>query len=117
MKGLYIHIPFCRSKCFYCNFSSWAGKERLIENYLKALFGEMEKYRGESIYSVFIGGGTPTFLSLSHLRLMLEKVCSTFAIQADAEISIEANPGTVDHDKLALLKNLGINRLSFGVQS
>ncbi|MFH1258341.1 MAG: radical SAM family heme chaperone HemW [Elusimicrobiota bacterium] len=117
MKGLYIHIPFCRSKCFYCSFSSWAGQERLIDNYLKALFLEMEKYRGEWIYSVFIGGGTPTFLSSSQLRSMLEKIFSVFVLEDESEISIEANPGTVDQEKLSLLKNLGINRLSFGAQS
>lgn len=115
--GLYIHIPFCQSKCFYCSFASWSGKSHLTDDYLKALFQEMEKYRGSRIYSIYVGGGTPTFLSSVQLESLFNKCFALLDIQPKAEITIEVNPGTVDSQKMRVLKNLGVNRLSLGLQS
>ncbi len=114
-KGLYIHIPFCIKKCAYCDFVSFASGD--FDKYLDMLFQEMEKYQGEEIDTVFIGGGTPTVLSAIQLGKLFDKVNSTFNIMPDSEITVEANPGTLTVDKLLALKNSKVNRLSIGVQS
>jgi len=114
-KGLYIHIPFCIKKCAYCDFVSFTSGD--FQKYLDMLFLEMEKYKGEEIDTVFIGGGTPTVLSAEQLERLFEKVNSTFNILPDSEITVEANPGTLTVDKLKALKKSGVNRLSIGVQS
>jgi len=117
MKGLYIHIPFCIKKCKYCDFNSFiaCGKEK--ESYLDALFAEMDEYKGEHFDTVFIGGGTPTSLSEEMLQMLLKKINHTFVIEKDAEFSIEANPKTVTREKLEIMLQNGVNRLSIGVQS
>ncbi|OCL25228.1 coproporphyrinogen III oxidase [Orenia metallireducens] len=118
--GLYIHIPFCVSKCYYCNFNSFAVNQALKERYLFALHKEIEllaeKYSPQ-IKSIFIGGGTPTILEGAQIAKILDKCYQNFDIKEDIEITIEANPGTVDKEKLTLIKKAGVNRLSFGVQS
>jgi len=118
--GLYIHIPFCVSKCYYCDFNSFAAKESLKNRYLAALSQEIkllaEKY-SPKIKSIFIGGGTPTILKGNQIAKILDKCYQSFAIKEDIEITIEANPGTVDKEKLSLIKESGVNRLSFGIQS
>jgi oxygen-independent coproporphyrinogen III oxidase len=120
-SSLYIHIPFCAAKCNYCSFNSYAGLEGLQERYVKALCGEMLKCAQRagqgSIKSVFLGGGTPTLLSAKLLKQILSICSSSFTISSSAEISIEANPGTVDRRKLTALLESGVNRLSIGVQS
>jgi oxygen-independent coproporphyrinogen-3 oxidase len=115
--GLYIHIPFCRAKCAYCDFNSYAGLEGLFDDYVVALAREMEQLALVRVKTLYLGGGTPTVLSLGHLTRILEAAYKIFAVQPDAEISLEANPGTVDATLLAGLRSLGINRLSLGVQS
>ncbi len=119
--GLYLHFPFCEQKCRYCDFSSWAGKEKHMDSYLEALFQELESYKGESqdeeISSIFMGGGTPTLFHGELLVKTLGKCKECFSIREDAEISIECNPGTVDKDKLSALFEGGFNRLSFGLQA
>ena len=117
MKGLYIHIPFCKSKCKYCDFTSFSGAEDKIDAYLRMLFREMDKYRGEAVDTVFIGGGTPTVLGAKQLELLLKACNSCFNINTDAEFSIELNPGTADDDKIKALLYNGVNRVSVGIQS
>lgn len=127
--GIYIHIPFCQQKCFYCDFPSFAGRERYIDGYLAALEQEICLWKGQyagwdilgdgklSPATVYIGGGTPTALGSSQLERLLEILHRHIAIEAAAEFTVEMNPGTVDEGKLELLQEYGINRLSVGVQS
>ncbi len=120
MAGLYIHIPFCMQKCLYCDFSSYAGAEDGIEAYVVALKAEMEALSPlfpDSFSTVFIGGGTPTYLSEQALADILHALHDHFNIDPNAEISMECNPGTADKSKLALCHSLGVNRLSIGLQS
>lgn len=118
--GLYVHIPFCQQKCFYCDFPSFAGQENLQGAYMAALNKEIfiqSGYNYNAIDSIFIGGGTPTMLSEYMLSSLLEHIYKNFNVTKDAEVSIEANPGTVDENKLKVLFDGGVNRISFGVQS
>ena len=130
--GIYIHIPFCRQKCFYCDFPSFAGKERMIGPYLEALEQEMGQVRqrlwdrGEAVFgsdgklapgTIYIGGGTPTVLETVALPDVFYLLQKHIDVEHAGEITIEANPGTVDGEKLRLLHGFGINRLSLGVQS
>ena len=130
--GIYIHIPFCRQKCFYCDLPSFAGKERMIGPYLEALEQEMGQVRqrlwdrGEAVFgsdgklapgTIYIGGGTPTVLETANLPDVFYLLQKHIDVEHVAEFTIEANPGTVDGEKLRLLRSFGINRLSLGVQS
>ena len=117
MKGLYIHIPFCIKKCKYCDFNSFSTCDKEKDAYLDALFSEMEKYRGEQVDTVFIGGGTPTSLSEKQLELLLQNISKSFCFAKAYEFTVEANPKTLDQEKLTILKRYGANRLSIGVQS
>jgi oxygen-independent coproporphyrinogen-3 oxidase len=118
--GLYLHIPFCRTRCSYCSFNTYAGLERLVEPYLAALrqeiglLGQGTRYRTPTIY---LGGGTPSLLKPQQVAALLDACSSHFELPAGMEISIEANPGTVDVEKLRGFKAAGITRLSLGVQS
>jgi len=119
--GLYIHIPFCRSKCFYCDFNSFPGKEHLIPSYFEALKEEIGQY-GRSlenchIGSVFIGGGTPSLVEARWIYELMNVCYHRFNMNEGAEVSIEANPGTLAYEKLMLYKAMGINRLSIGLQA
>ncbi|MBC7236751.1 MAG: radical SAM family heme chaperone HemW [Chloroflexi bacterium] len=119
--GLYIHIPFCRSKCFYCDFCSYAGMEELHADYVQALLAEAANESGswgETLFdTVYIGGGTPTQLALDLLLNLWESLPTRLPIAAEAEVTIEANPGTVGRTTLSVLRSAGVNRLSLGVQS
>jgi len=119
--SLYLHIPFCRSKCAYCDFNSYAGLESLIEPYVGALIAEMglwqEPGQDMSVATVFLGGGTPSLLPLQAVGRIVTALRQRFRLAADAEFSCEANPGTVDLPYLQRLRSLGVNRLSLGVQS
>lgn len=117
MRGLYIHIPFCKKKCAYCDFISYAGKDDLIDRYVGAVCKEMSGYSGEKIDTVFIGGGTPSLLSEENIKRLMREVRRHFFVAEDAEITMEANPGTLSEKKLCAIKEAGINRLSIGVQS
>ena len=117
MKGLYIHIPFCIKKCKYCDFNSFSACREEKAAYLDALFSEMEKYRGEWVDTVFIGGGTPTSLSAEQLERLLKNIQNNFILTDSCEFTVEANPKTLDEEKLNTLKKYGVNRLSIGVQS
>jgi oxygen-independent coproporphyrinogen-3 oxidase len=115
--GVYIHIPFCQAKCLYCDFNSYPNQEPLFGGYATALVREIGTAGPVRARTIYIGGGTPTVLPLSLLARILDGARKTFAVDEDAEISIEANPGTVDAAGLAGLRALGVHRLSLGVQS
>jgi len=119
--GLYIHIPFCRFKCAYCDFNAYAGMRSLYEPYARAvksqissLKSQIPNARSETIY---FGGGTPSLLPLPLLAEIVSACHESFDVSPDAEISLEANPGTLDSASLEGLRSLGVNRLSLGVQS
>ncbi|RXZ77190.1 oxygen-independent coproporphyrinogen III oxidase [Paenibacillaceae bacterium] len=120
-QALYIHIPFCTNKCFYCDFNSYVLQGQPVDDYLDALEREMaETVRHQPparISTVFVGGGTPTVLTPTQMTRFLAAIRKYFPIDEDAEFSMEANPGTTDADKLAAMKAGGVNRISFGVQS
>ncbi|HWR08265.1 radical SAM family heme chaperone HemW [Sporomusa sp.] len=119
--GLYLHVPFCRQKCFYCDFSSYAGAEHLFVAYTAALCQQIAEQGGllcnPTVDTVYIGGGTPSLLPVHLMEQIMSALYNNFSINNDAEISMEANPGTVTRAQLTTLKASGINRLSFGVQS
>ncbi|MBC8280192.1 MAG: radical SAM family heme chaperone HemW [Chloroflexi bacterium] len=119
--GLYVHVPFCKSKCPYCDFNTYQGIENLIEPFLPALTTEIECW-GEtlahpSVKSVFFGGGTPSYLPQGYIEQILAAIQSSFRVAPDAEISIEANPGDLDAAACLGILKQGVNRLSIGVQS
>lgn len=115
--SLYIHIPFCKSKCWYCDFPSFCGKDNLMESYIKALGEEIDsKVLQYNIKTIFIGGGTPTYLSLEMLE-QLKTHIKKLKLTSDVEFTVECNPGTLDKEKLRLLKSMGVNRLSIGLQA
>lgn len=115
--GLYIHMPFCKAKCYYCDFISYANKEKLIKEYVEALIKEMKhinlsKY---SIQTVYIGGGTPSLIDNESIAKIMDNL--RLFVAGNAEITIEINPGTANKEKLKKYKEIGINRLSIGLQS
>lgn len=115
--ALYIHIPFCKQKCLYCDFKSFANAERYMSEYIDALLIELERIKDKYIFrSLFIGGGTPSFLDEKSLSKLMQAI-SSLSYAYNAEKTIECNPGTVDEAKLSLIKKGKINRLSFGLQS
>ncbi|MFC2036921.1 radical SAM family heme chaperone HemW [Chloroflexota bacterium] len=115
--GLYIHIPFCRAKCTYCDFNSYAGLDPLFEAYTAALVRELEQAGPARVQTLYLGGGTPTLLPPLLLERILDAARSTLPVDGQAEVSIEANPGTMDVGGLAKLRASGVNRLSLGIQS
>ena len=119
--GLYVHIPFCRSKCDYCDFYSLAGKEGRMDDYQKALLAHMKETapltRGWQVDTVYFGGGTPSFYGEKRLREVLKTVAKRFDLAKDAEITVECNPDSVDKKVFQALRRAGVNRISLGVQS
>ncbi len=120
MPSLYLHIPFCEHKCLYCDFYSLESLDRRAA-FVDALCAEIADfsacYRGEPIETIFFGGGTPSLLTPAELERIMLLLHTRFAVQEDAEITLETNPGTVDEAKLRAFRALGVNRLSLGVQS
>jgi oxygen-independent coproporphyrinogen-3 oxidase len=125
MLSIYIHIPFCKHRCAYCDFNTYANQEDSIPAYVQALIKEIELVGEQTsqldnqptIKTIFFGGGTPSLLSASQFDSILQALFSSFNISPHAEISIEANPGTISPQKLDSIRKAGINRISFGVQS
>ncbi|MEF9990745.1 MAG: radical SAM family heme chaperone HemW [Romboutsia sp.] len=120
MLGLYIHIPFCVSKCNYCDFNSYKMDKFLKNRYIEDLKKEMEIYKKEinkeKITSIFLGGGTPSILTSQELREIFVNIKENFEIEKNAEISVECNPGTLTKEKLETMKEIGVNRISIGLQ-
>ena len=117
---LYVHIPFCVRKCTYCDFLSFPADQDTVRAYVETMLKEIRRApetHGEELSSIYIGGGTPTLLEGEQLSEILETIRGCARLEPDAEISIEANPGTVTREKLASLKKAGFNRLSLGLQS
>lgn len=120
--SLYIHVPWCVQKCPYCDFNSHAQKGELPHlEYVAALLDDLDQdlkwAQGRPLSSIFIGGGTPSLLTVEAMQTLLDGVRARIALTADCEITMEANPGTVEADKFAGFKRAGINRISIGVQS
>lgn len=120
--SLYIHIPFCVRKCGYCDFLSAPADEKARDRYVQALLMEIERYRGtetadRKIKTLYIGGGTPSTLSVKQLECIMQKIKCTFNFYGDIEASLEMNPGTASKEKCRALYQMGINRLSIGLQS
>ncbi len=116
-RGLYIHIPYCASKCAYCDFVSYVGREDTMEAYLCAVVAEARKYAGATVDTVYIGGGTPSFLKTGCVSRLLEGVAKYIRIDWDAEVSLEANPNSLCPEKAREYKRTGVNRLSIGLQT
>jgi oxygen-independent coproporphyrinogen-3 oxidase len=119
--SIYIHVPFCTLKCSYCDFNSYAGLEELVPAYVDALVVEMGLWSrfaaGRPVPTVFFGGGTPSLLPIEYLKRIVAALHDRFDIEPGAEVTLEANPGTVDLDYLRALRSMGVDRVSFGVQS
>lgn len=120
-RALYIHVPFCLRRCTYCDFNTYVGLLPLRENYVEALEWEAvlwaERYPDLKVATLYFGGGTPSLLSPASVARLVNVARARFALPADAEVTLEANPGTVDVESLRALRQAGVNRLSLGVQS
>lgn len=120
--SIYLHIPFCQHRCGYCDFNTYAGIQELIPAYVDALIEEIKVFTRNSpekkkAHTIFFGGGTPSLLTSFQIERILNTLNKEFAITKNVEISLEANPGTVNQEYLMELYSLGVNRLSMGVQS
>ncbi len=111
--GIYVHIPFCKQKCYYCDFKSYANKERLIEEYIKWLKYEIKEVGTGNkldyenglddlvfVKTIYIGGGTPSYIDSKYIKEIIEEIKTNFKVSKDTEVTIEINPGTVDKQKL-----------------
>ena len=115
--GLYLHIPFCRRKCAYCDFVSFANRESFWLPVVAGMKKEIQFAHGLDVETIYFGGGTPTVLPPALLRELMHEIYKNMNVARDAEISIEANPGTVDADMFSALRAMGFNRLSIGAQA
>src|SRR6266513_452174 len=120
MAGIYIHIPYCRQACHYCDFH-FSPDQRTKSAFVRVLLKEMELQRnylnGEKIETIYFGGGTPSLLSSFELNKIFEELSQFFPINSDAEITLEANPDDLSEEKISELKSSPVNRLSIGAQS
>ncbi len=122
MLSIYIHIPFCKSRCFYCDFTTFAGKMSLIPAYIDSLKKEISITSShldsfDPVYSIYFGGGTPSILEGAQIQEIISTINQTFTVTSDAEITLEANPADLTQEKAAAWKAAGINRVSLGMQS
>ena len=127
--GIYLHIPFCKKKCYYCDFVSYCNEENNINTYIECMQKEIEfkslelnKFSKNNIEqfeinTIYIGGGTPSFIDSKYISKILKKIKEYFTVKKDCEITIEVNPDSVSLEKLIEYKNSGINRISIGLQS
>ena len=113
----YVHIPFCTQICYYCDFSKVFIKNQPVDSYLEHLIEEYDSYDIKKLRTLYIGGGTPTALSASQLAFLLEKLTDKLDLSYLEELTIEANPGDLDQEKIAVLKDSPVNRVSLGVQT
>ncbi len=119
--SIYVHVPFCKSKCAYCDFESYAGRLDRADEYISRVLSEAKRAQAEygafGVPSVFIGGGTPSLLSKEQIGRILSGLSDLFVFDENIEITMEANPGTVDKEKLSFIKKAGVKRISFGAQA
>ena len=120
--SIYLHIPFCQHRCAYCDFNTYAGMQTLIPDYMRALAAEIERLAWQAgqrlpVHTIFFGGGTPSLVPVEHLAPVLQVLETHFDLADQAEISLEANPGTLTPAYLQGLRAMGFNRLSLGMQS
>lgn len=119
--SLYIHIPFCKSRCMYCNFLTFAGKNDWVPAYINALEKEIKqrskKYKNHTIETIYFGGGTPSLIDPLLIKKIIQAIVACFKVKSGAEVTIECNPESVDRNRLEIYKNAGVNRFSLGVQS
>lgn len=118
--SLYIHIPFCVKKCLYCDFLSFSQSESKQKEYINALIKEIKKFKNKNKYNVktiFIGGGTPSSIKAEYIMEIMDLINSEFSVDENAEITIEANPGTINRNNALIYKKCGINRISLGLQA
>ena len=119
--SLYIHIPFCVSKCYYCDFSSFSNMNDKIDSYINSLINELslykERIKGYQIKTIFIGGGTPSCIDPRYINRIMDYIYKNFNTNNLTEVTIEANPGTLDKEKIKIYKQSGINRVSMGAQT
>jgi oxygen-independent coproporphyrinogen-3 oxidase len=120
MSGIYLHIPFCKSKCAYCNFFSLVT-EKKMDDYVSALKKEIinrKSYLGDDVVkTIYFGGGTPSLLPIKYVEEILELLHENYNVISNPEVTLEINPDTIDKDKMMALKRLGVNRMSVGIQS
>ncbi len=120
--GIYVHIPFCKKKCDYCDFVSFSNKEEKIEEYIKTLLKEIEEESNKisrqiyKVTTIYFGGGTPSYIDPKYIEMVLDLIKEKFNLYSP-EITLEVNPGTIDEEKLKYYYKMGINRLSIGLQS
>lgn len=119
MRGIYIHIPFCKQKCYYCDFISFAGKEEMIEEYINSLKKEIKHTLNskDKIDTIYIGGGTPSVIDSKYIIEILQEIYNIVGLDEDREVTIEINPGTVNKEKIEDYKKAKINRMSIGLQT
>lgn len=119
--GIYVHIPFCKRKCSYCDFKSFSNIDEINQKkYVDALIKEIQNSQNTNKYivtTIYLGGGTPSFINETYIKDILQAIYKKWEIKNDVEITIEVNPGTITKEKLEAYKNMGINRLSIGLQS
>ena len=118
--GIYIHIPFCKQKCFYCDFISYANQDKYFQKYVQALSKEINNFIDNNkieVQTIYIGGGTPSLIDAKYIEEILHIFEKRNLLKEAKEVTIEVNPGTVTEEKLRNYKNLGVNRLSIGLQS
>ena len=119
--GIYVHIPFCKQKCYYCDFVSFAKKDIWQEQYVEAVKKEIKqnspKANGRIVTTIYIGGGTPSYINSKLIGNIIDTIKQNYLVENHAEITIELNPGTVTKEKLEDYKKMGMNRLSIGLQS
>lgn len=121
--GIYIHIPFCKQKCYYCDFISYANKEEKVKEYIESLQKEIElesdRYKNEEyeITTIYIGGGTPSFIDALYIERIINTIKQNYKLNENPEITIEVNPGTINEEKIRKYKDIGINRISIGLQT
>lgn len=121
MAGIYVHIPFCKQKCRYCDFTSFPDKIGFAESYMTCVYHEMamrgEELKGYNFDTLYIGGGTPSVIDESYIAMLVAAAKKYFKLSQNAEITLEMNPGTVSAGKIALYKKCGVNRFSVGLQT
>lgn len=118
--GVYIHIPFCKRKCFYCDFCSYDNSSEYHEEYIESIIKEIKNFNQEEnliVKTIYVGGGTPSIIEANLIKKVLIELNNKFEIDKNVELTIEINPGTVNKEKLEMYKSIGINRLSIGLQS